>query len=67
MTSVVFRQRALDGCLLPIISTRVTIDDVYSDGDLQVNLGLLDGFKDKSCKITVRAVKSDPLRLQERG
>ena len=56
--------RTLNGGLLPVVGGPVTIINVDSKGDLQVNLGLVDGLEDEAGKVTVRAVSPDALRSQ---
>ena len=67
ITGAEFRQHILNSRPLPSVGTGVTIDNEYSKGDLHVNLGLIDGFKDEVRKITVCAIKSNALRLREKG
>lgn len=66
MIGAVGLQHILDGDPLPGVGGVVTVRaDVYTKGDLHVDLCLRDGLHDEMRKVTVRTVKPNALQLHE--
>ena len=60
-------QHTLDGGPLSVVGGVVTVRaDVYTKGDLHINLGLVDGLQYEMRKVTVRTVKPNTLRSHEK-
>ena len=67
VTGTIGLKRGLDGIPLRFIGGPVTRINVDGEGDLQVNLCLLDGLKDETGEVAVGAVSADALRSRTKG